>query len=153
MGFFDKLLGLGFATCWNPQTKIIEPFCSSAWVSGGSPTFGFLKFATRGPLMNIFQSMAGNLIIDLFFMLGLLGIGLSLLLGIFMKLSTLSGGLMLGLIYLAGFLPPVNNPLVDEHIIYILVLIILYLSEAQKYLGLGKWWEKTKLVGKYKILK
>jgi thiosulfate dehydrogenase [quinone] large subunit len=86
-------------------------------------------------------------------MLGLLGVGLGLILGIFMKLSTFFGGLMLALMYLAGFLPPDHNPLIDEHIIYIIVMAVLYLTESGKYLGLGKLWSQTKLVEKYKWLK
>lgn len=151
--FFDKLLGLGFSTCRNPQTKTIEPICQLAWVNGGSPTFGFLKFATKGPFAEFFKSIAGNPIVDWLFMLGLFGVGISICLGIFIRFSTFFGVLMLGLMYVAGFLPPANNPLIDEHIIYILILIVLYLSEAEKYLGLGRWWQKTQLVEKCRILK
>jgi thiosulfate dehydrogenase [quinone] large subunit len=85
-------------------------------------------------------------------MLGLLGVGLGLILVIFMKLSTFFGGLMLALIYLAGFLPPQHNHLINEHIIYIIVMAVLYLIQSGKYLGLGKLWSQTKLVEKYKFL-
>ncbi|GIW66973.1 MAG: hypothetical protein KatS3mg095_0871 [Candidatus Parcubacteria bacterium] len=151
--FLDKLFGLGFSTCRNPETNIVSYFCRDAWLNGGSPTFGFLKFAVKGPMAEIFKSMAGNSIVDWLFMLGLLGVGFGLLLGIFMKLSTFFGGLMLGLMYLAGFLPPAHNPFIDEHIVYIIVMALLCFSEAGNYLGLGNWWQKTKLVQKYKILK
>jgi thiosulfate dehydrogenase [quinone] large subunit len=150
--FFDKLLGLGFSTCFDSQTKTINYFCTQAWIKGGSPTFGFLKVATKGPFAEIFQSIAGNDFVDWLFMLGLLGVGLGLMLGIFMKLSTFFGSLILLLIYLAGFLPPQHNPIIDEHIIYILVMIILRLTESGKYLGLGKFWSQTKLVQKFKCL-
>ncbi|GIW66654.1 MAG: membrane protein [Candidatus Parcubacteria bacterium] len=151
--FLDKLFGLGFSTCRDAQTQVVNYFCKDAWLYGGSPTFGFLKFAVKGPFAEIFRSMAGNPVVDWFFMLGLLGVGLGLLLGIFMKLSTFFGGLMLVLIYLAGFLPPIHNPLTDEHIVYIIVMTLLCLSDSGNYLGLGNWWKKTKLVQKYKILK
>lgn len=134
--FFDKLFGLGFATCRDEKTGVINYFCNSAWLFGGSPTFGFLKFGTHGPFALFFQSLAGNEFVDFLFMIGLLGIGLSLILGIFYKLGTFSGIVLLSLMYLAGFLPPKNNPIVDEHIIYILVLIVLYLSNSQNYLSL-----------------
>jgi hypothetical protein len=55
--------------------------------------FGFLKFATKGPFAGVFQAMAGNPLVDWLFMLGLLGIGLGLMLGIFMKISTFFGGI------------------------------------------------------------
>ncbi len=150
--FLDKLFGLGFSTCRDVQTQVVNYFCKDAWLYGGSPTFGFLKFAVKGPLAEIFRSMAGNPIVDWLFMLGLLGVGLGLMLGIFMKLSTFFGGLMLALMYLAGFLPPAHNPLIDEHIVYIIVMAVLCLSNSGDYLGLGNWWKKTKLVQKYKIL-
>lgn len=150
--FFDKFLGLGFATCCDSQTQIVNYFCEEAWINGGSPTFGFLKFATKGPFASFFQSLAGNPVIDWLFMLGLLGIGLGLFLGIAMKLSTFFGVVMLALMYLAGFLPPDHNPLIDEHIIYIVVLIVLYLTDSGKYLGLGLQWEKIGIVNKYSNL-
>src|SRR3990167_1783278 len=68
--FFDKLLGLGFAT---PSDK--------SWIKGVSPTFGFLKFGLVGFFAPFFQNLAGNAIVDLLFMMGLLCIGLSLFLG------------------------------------------------------------------------
>lgn len=151
--FLDKFFGLGFSTCRNEQTGAIDYFCNDAWINGGSPTFGFLKFATKGPFKEIFQALAGNPVVDWLFMLGLLGIGLGLLLGVFMKLSTFFGGVMLALMYLAASVLPEHNPIIDEHIVYIIVLTILCLFNSGRYLGLGNFWEKTKLVQKYPILK
>ncbi len=150
--FIDKLLGLGFSTCRNSQTGIVEFLCKDAWINGGSPTFGFLKFATKGPFAQIFQSMAGNPVVDWLFMLGLLGVGIGLLLGIFMKLSTFFGSVMLGLMYLATILP-VHNPLIDEHIVYIIAMAVLCLSNSGNYLGLGNWWSQTKIIQKYPWLR
>ena len=80
--FVDKLLGLGFATA--PE---------KSWLAGGSPTTGFLKFAAKGPFVEIFHAMAGNPIVDWLFMLGLLLIGLALLLGIGVRIAGYSGAL------------------------------------------------------------
>lgn len=55
--------------------------------------------------------------------------------------------------YLAGFILPEHNPLIDEHIVYIIAMAVLCLSNSGRYLGLGNFWEKTKLVQKYPILK
>ena len=38
--FVDKLFGLGFAT-----------ESGKGWIDGGSPIFGFLNFAARGPMV------------------------------------------------------------------------------------------------------
>lgn len=150
--FVDKLWGLGYATCANPKTGDITRYCDASWLNGGSPTTGFLKSATKGPFADFFQSLAGNAIVDWLFMLGLLGIGLALVLGIAMKLAKVSGILLMLLMYLA-VLPPKNHPFLDDHIIYILLLIGLYMVNDQQKLGLGKKWAKTKLVKRYPILK
>ena len=138
--FFDKLFGLGFATMRN-----------KSWLAGNSPTSGFLLNATRGPFAELFKSLAGSGWVDWIFMLGLFLIGLSLLFGIFMKLAGYSGTVMFLLMWLA-LLPPENNPIFDEHIIYSFVLILLSSFKAGKYLGCGNIWVKTKLVIKYPFL-
>ncbi len=126
--FVDKVFGLGFAT-----------EAEKAWLAGGSPTFGFLKFGTQGPLVGIFQSMAGNPLVDWLFMLGLLGVGLSLTLGILNRLATWSGVALLVLMYLA-VLPAEHNPIIDDHIVYLSVLILLNGMQASRILGFGNKW-------------
>ena len=138
--FFDKLLGLGFAT--KPE---------SAWLNGGSPTTGFLTNAVKGPFASAYHAMAGTGIVDWLFMLGLLLLGLALILGIGMKLAAYAGTLLMLLMYLA-VLPPANNPILDDHIIYALVLLVLHQVKAGEYFGFGKSWKKTDLVKKYKFL-
>ena len=108
--FADKTFGLGFAT---PST--------SSWLNGGSPTYGFLTNAVTGPFASFFNSLAGVAWVDWMFMAGLLGVGLSLLLNRYVLWGSIAGSLMLFLMYLATF-QPVNNPLIDDHIVYILVL-------------------------------
>lgn len=146
-GFLDKLLGLGFSTC-RAESGAVEVLCQNAWLSGGSPTFGFLTHGTKGPFAELFQSMAGHPVVDGLFMLGLLGIGVALMLGVAMKLGAWSAVGMMTLMYLAGSLLPENNPIVDDHIIYALVALALLYTNAGNTLGLGEWWSKTKLVKK-----
>jgi thiosulfate dehydrogenase [quinone] large subunit len=111
--FFDKIFGLGYAT--TPD---------QAWIVGGSPTAGFLGHAVKGPFVGFFHSLAGSPIVDWLFMLGLLFVGVTLLFNRYIKLGSLVGVIMLALMYIALMLP-VNNPVVDEHIVYILVLAYL----------------------------
>lgn len=139
--FFDKLFGLGFAT-----------ESSKSWLLGISPTTGFLANAPDGPLASIFNSLSGNIVVDILFMGGLLLIGAALLLGIGMKIACYSGALMMFLIYLSLF-PPENNPLVDEHIVYIIILIGLAIRNEEQKFGLGKKWSELQLVNNYPILK
>lgn len=150
--FVDKLYGLGYSTCANAKTGVIDRYCDASWLNGGSPTKGFLANAVKGPFADIYHHLAGNALVDWLFMMGLLGIGLALVLGILVKLAAKLGILLLALMYLA-VLPPSNNPVLDEHIIYILLLAgLMFVNEDQK-LGLGKKWAKTKLVKSYPILK
>ena len=111
--FLDKTFGLGFATA-----------PAKAWINGGSPTTGFLTNAVRGPFADIFHSLAGIAVVDWMFMLGLLFVGLTLIFNKYVKLGALAGGLMLLFMYLALLLPE-NNPIIDDHIVYILVLAFL----------------------------
>lgn len=126
--FIDKLFGFYFTT--TPE---------NSWLAGNSPTYGFLKFGTQGPLAETFQSLAGSVWVDYLFMTGLFLIGISLILGIFMRLSVFSGTLMLMLMYLAT-IPPEHNPVIDDHVIYSLVLLSFLYIHPENYFGLGKWW-------------
>ncbi len=118
--FFDKVFGLGFAT--TPE---------KAWIHGGSPTTGFLTFGVKGPFVEIFHSLAGIAVIDWLFMVGLLFVGLTLLFNKYIKSGCIAGCLMLFLMYLALLLPE-NNPIVDEHIVYIIVLALIGLRSDNK---------------------
>ncbi len=109
--FFDKLLGLGFAT---------KP--ANAWINGISPTTGFLKGAVHGPFAGFFNSLAGHAWVDWVFMLGLLGIGLALISGFYVRLGASCGAIMLTLMWLS-LLPPSTNPIIDEHVIYVTFLL------------------------------
>jgi thiosulfate dehydrogenase [quinone] large subunit len=149
--FFDKLFGLGFATCRDEATKAIAVMCESAWVSGGSPTTGFLKFGVMGPFASFYNSLSGNAILDWIFMIGLLGIGLGLTLGIAMKLSTWSGAVMLFLMWTALLLPA-HHPFLDDHLIYAIALICLNYLNAGAHLGLQNWWNSLSFVQKNKWL-
>lgn len=111
--FLDKVFGLGFATTGD-----------KAWMNGSSPTTGFLSFGVKGPFADIFHSLAGIAIVDWLFMLGLLFIGLTLLFNKYVFWGALAGIIMMLLMWLA-LLFPENNPLIDEHIVYTLVLALL----------------------------
>lgn len=131
--FVDKLLGLGFAT---PAER--------SWLNGGSPTRGFLSSAA-GPFAGAFNALAGNVLVDWLFMIGLLGIGIALVLGIGMRVAAAAGALMMLLMWAAS-LPLENHPFLDDHIVYALVLVGLALDKAGHTLGLGEWWSRQPLV-------
>lgn len=149
--FLDKMFGLGFATCRDAATNAVNTGCTDAWAQGGSPTTGFLKFATKGPFADFYQGLASSSTIDLLFMAGLFGIGVGLILGIGVKLSTISGMLMMALMWSAALWPD-NNPILDDHIVYLLVLAGLYYSNSAQKWGLRSWWVKKSVVRKLPIL-
>ena len=139
--FFDKVFGLGFAT---ERGK--------AWIDGVSPTLGFLKFGTDGPFDSLFQSLSGSIFVDWLFMLGLLLIGLTLILGIGVRIAGYSGALLMLLMW-SAHLPPEHHPFLDEHIVYILVLLGCVYANSGDYWGLGRFWSGTKAVKRYPCLK
>ena len=123
--FLDKTFGWGFAT---PANR--------AWIEGGSPTTGFLKGTGENALGGLFSGLAGQAWVDWLFMAGLLGIGLALVLGVGLRIAAITGTLLLVLMW-AAELPLANNPFMDEHIIYAIVLAGLALAGAGTTLGLG----------------
>ena len=133
--FFDKLLGLGHTT--TPE---------KAWISGGSPTAGFLGKSATGPLTVIFNAIGGKGLTNWLFMLALLLVGIALLLGIGMKIGTISGSVLMFLMWIAVLPKPGNIFQIDDHVVNILVLLILLLLKEGQVAGLGRWWTSTKLV-------
>ena len=85
-------------------------------------------------------------------MIGLLAIGVALILGVGMRIAAIAGALLLVLMWTA-VLPPENNPFMDDHLIYAMVLIGLAAVNAGDTWGLGKQWATTGLVRSYPILR
>lgn len=134
--FLDKCFGFWIST--QPE---------KAWINGGSPTFGFLKFAATGPLAPFYNSIATSNLVEWLFMLGLLFVGVTLLLGVMVRLGSFFGAVMVFLMWTA-VLPPENNPMIDDHIVYMVIMIGLIKSQSGQWLGLGKQWQETSLVKK-----
>lgn len=149
--FFDKLLGLGFSTCRDRVSDVVAVGCEQAWLFGGSPTSGYLG-SIDGTFSGLFQGMAGSPFADWLFMIGLLGIGSALVLGIGMRVATYTGSLLLFFMYLSA-LPLSTNPIIDSHIIYIIILIGLLAVNDQQKLGFGRLWAQQTLVKNYPILR
>lgn len=150
--FLDKAFALGFSTGRDPKTGVVKVFGPDAWLHGGSPTLGFLKFGTTGPLAGFYQGFAGAAWADWLFMIGLAGIGLGLTFGIAMRLSTVSAVVMLVLMWSATLLPA-NNPFLDDHLIYATAALALLAAGAGHTLGLGKAWDRWTVVHNHPVLK
>lgn len=149
--FLDKMLGLGYAT---PAARAV--------VNGGSPTKGFLTNVKVGPLQDLFHAMAGNVLVDVLFMAALLGIGLALVLGVALRIAAVSTGiLMIGMwaaewpmatVTADGRPSGSNNPFMDYHLAYGLIVVLLaYLAVGSAY-GLGRWWSRLPIVRRHRAL-
>jgi thiosulfate dehydrogenase [quinone] large subunit len=145
--FLDKTFGLGYAT---PNER--------AWLNGGSPTKGFLGGIDHGPFAEVFRGMAGAWWADWLFMLGLAGIGLALVFGIGLRIAAVAGTLMMLLMWAAewpldrftdaGEPTMSTNPVLDYHILYAIVMIVLAITAAGNTWGFGKTWQKLGIVQK-----
>jgi thiosulfate dehydrogenase [quinone] large subunit len=150
--FGDKTFGLHYST---PSSK--------AWIHGGSPTKGFLTSVDVGPLQSWFHSIAGTWWADWLFMLGLLGVGLTLILGVLMYAGTAAGVLLLGFMWLAefplaqhtsaGVASGSTNPFADYHYIYAVVLVVLALTGAAQTWGLGRMWAAQPVIRRHPWLR
>jgi thiosulfate dehydrogenase [quinone] large subunit len=149
--FLDKTFGLNYST---PSDR--------AWINGGSPTKGFLSSVDVGPFQSLAHDMAGTWWANWLFMLGLLGIGLALIAGVFMRIAAASGVLMMAMMWFAEFpiaqhneagkLTGSTNPITDSHFIYAVVLIALAAAYAGHKWGLGRYWAKLPFVQRHRWL-
>jgi thiosulfate dehydrogenase [quinone] large subunit len=126
-------VALGGVFLYAGITKIMNPEWSAAGYIEGAKTFSQFYQMLLSPdvlsIVNILNSW------------GLTLIGVSLIIGLFVRYSALLGALMM-LLY---FFPELDFPmvgehsfLVDEHIVYALVLIFLSVVSAGRYFGLDQ---------------
>ena len=155
--FVDKLLGLGFQTCRavaEDGAVTIDAFCDKAWINGGHVTEGYLVYGgnVNSPFHDFFVSLGAERSTDWPFMIGLAGVGLALILGIGTKVGAWSAGLMLLFMYLTQMWPS-TNPILDEHLIYILAIAAIVLVELEhQSIGLGRAWRALPIVQKNRWL-
>lgn len=133
--FLDKTFGLRYTT---PKDR--------AWLEGGHPTQGYLS-SSFGPLGDVFQAMAGKPVVDVLFMLGLLGVGVALTLGVATRPGGWAGFAMVLLMYLSHPMPWADpngtHPFLDDHILQAAVLALIALTAAGHTWGLGAWWDRV----------
>jgi thiosulfate dehydrogenase [quinone] large subunit len=143
--FLDKTFGWRYATG-----------SGKGWIDGGSPTKGFLSGVAAGPFQSAFHNIAGNGWIDTLFMLGLLGIGLGLVSGVALRLTAAVGTLLMAMMWAAewplaqhlssGDPSGSANPLVDYHVIYAIVMVLLAVAYAGNTWGFGRIWAQLPFV-------
>ena len=138
-GFLDKMFGLGFETA-----------SQDAWIRGGSPSAA-VCWVTQGVFADFFNSLGGNAFIDVLFMAGLLIIGLTIILGIGTKLTTVFA-IMFFIVMYALYVPPKDNPLIDYHIILAVGMLVIYYLGGYEKFSLYDKWKEFPLVKQFPIL-
>lgn len=142
--FLDKTFGLHYST--GAPTSDGSPV-SLSWIDGGTPSQGFMKFASVGPFKDFFADIASPAT-DWLFMLGMLGVGVAVMLGIGLRIAAVSGSLIMLLMWVAEWplLEGSTNPVMDYHVVYAFVLIISAVTLAGDTWGLGRRWAALPLV-------
>ena len=125
-------------------------------VPGWSAT-GFLNSTkTFHPLFALFTGPVMAPIVSFLVEYGHLLIGLSLLVGLAVRVSAGFGILLMLLYWMAHmdfpYISNANNFIIDEHIIYALVLGLLIVTRAGHFLGLDSWAANNDTIKKNKWL-
>lgn len=132
LSLFLLRISLGFLFLYAGITKILNPDWSAASYLQGAKTFP--------ELFNFFLQPQILPVVNILNEWGLTLIGVSLILGAFVKFASFFGIILMVLYYLPILDFPHPNPhsyIVDEHIIYIFSLLILAVFDAGRSWGLG----------------
>lgn len=140
-------VALGWLFFYAGFTKVINPAWSAKGYLLGAKTFsGFYAWLASDGVLPI---------VDFINQWGLTLLGLSLILGVAVRLSSMLGALMM-LLYWFPVLdfPRVDHGyLVDDHVVYALVLMYFAAIGAGRYYGLGERCARLPLCAKYPKLR
>ena len=151
--FLDKMFGFGFATCRltneaGEAVSGIDYACDAAMIQGGSPTYGFLTFATEGSHTGfLFDWMAPSAadsvnFADVLFMLALLLGGVALMLGIGTRIAAIGGAALMAFMFLAADVWPENNPINSSHVIEMAAFLGIATVGSSMF-SLQGWFNRT----------
>lgn len=122
--FFGLRLVIGFVFLYAGISKL-----------GDWSAAGYLAGAT-GPLADWFQSLAGNGLVDALNVWGAILIGACLMLGLLARPASFFGIIMMILYYFSDFVGNTAHGLIDEHIIYSIVLLLFISGGVGHIFGL-----------------
>ena len=144
ISLFLLRLSLGWMFLYAGITKIINPEWSAAGYLKGAKSFiWFYQWLLNPgilPIVNFINEW------------GLTLLGISLILGIMVRLSSILGALLMLLYYFVILdfpYPNLNSFLVDQHIIYAFVLLFFANLRAGRVWGLENWCSNLPICSKF----
>ncbi|MFA5896185.1 MAG: DoxX family protein [Thermoplasmata archaeon] len=141
--FFFGRLALGFLFLWSAYGKI------QTEMSGRLATADFLRKSVSGPFTGFFNSLSGNLAVEYLLVYGEFLIGVALIFGIFTRVASVSGMLMM-LLFTIALWPiadtPTANPLVDFRVIYAVMFLGFFFLRPGRFLGGDGFLQKSKFL-------
>lgn len=137
LSIFILRLSLGFLMFYAGITKVVDSSWSAAGYIKGAKAFS--------PFYNFLLSPSVLPVIDFLNEWGLTLLGISLIFGVFVRLSSMLGIVLMVLYYLPILKFPYvgdHSYLVDEHIIYSASLLLLMAFNAGRIFGFDGWFSK-----------
>jgi thiosulfate dehydrogenase [quinone] large subunit len=133
--FLDRFFGLGIATA--PE---------DSFLAGAPQTEGYLTFVTNpnSPFAFIFNGpdallLQFGFLVDIAYMGMLLVGGITLLLGIGVRIGGSATFIFFFSVWLST-IPPQYNPFIEEHFLQMWILLFFAISNSGYWLGLGERW-------------
>ena len=148
VSLFLLRVSLGWMFFYAGITKILNPEWSAVGYLKGAKTFaGFYQFLTQPGILPI-----TNFVNEW----GLTLLGISLIFGVFVRLSSILGAAMMLLYYfpILDFpYPNAHSFIIDEHIIYAIALTLLAAWRAGRTYGLENWCANLPVCSKFPKLR
>ena len=148
ISLFLLRISLGWLFFYAGITKVLNPAWSAEGYLKGAKTFAtfytWLASTTMLPTINFINEW------------GLTLLGISLILGVMVRLSSSLGAILMLLYYLPtldGFYPNAHSFLVDEHIVYIAALLVLGNFKAGRVFGLERFCANLPLCSRFPRLR
>jgi thiosulfate dehydrogenase [quinone] large subunit len=72
--------------------------------------------------------------------------------GVMTRLAAAGGIVWMAVFYAGTAIWPEHNPFLDDHLVYVVIVVGLILANAGRYYGLGNVWQRNGLVKDRKYL-
>lgn len=133
-------IGIGWVFFYAGWSKVVTFFTAAKdWTAAGYLTH------LPGPFADFFSGMAGNALVGNLNAYGLLLVGIALIFGVLVRWAAFWGIAIMLLYFFSGF-PPEHAFVIDDHIIYSLVLLVLAAVGAGRVWGLDEAIENSGFV-------